>query len=223
VSDVGSGYNWRTEEHVERWFAQSRDSQASERTSAFASILGLVAPNSGETLRFIDLGAGDGPLAGLILEFCPFSTAFLVDFSDPMMERGRKELARFRERCEFVSWDMNIGNWPEDLSGPFDAVVSSSAIHHLANARKNWLFSEVLMRLNPEGVFANYDFHRNPSIVPADDDIHARTCATIDETICSMSAAGYRDLQITAHTKSKRPEYEMALISGRRLGHPDAS
>jgi cyclopropane fatty-acyl-phospholipid synthase-like methyltransferase len=74
-----------------------------------------------------------------------------------MMTRGEHELARFGDRFRYHDWDMNVGGWPVELSGPFDAVVSSAAIHHLDHDRKRWLARAVLDHLAPGGVFANYD------------------------------------------------------------------
>ena len=50
---------------------------------------------------------------------------------------------------------------PED--GPFDAIVSGLAIHHLEDDRKRELFAEVRSLLAPGGVFANLDLVKAPT------------------------------------------------------------
>jgi tRNA (cmo5U34)-methyltransferase len=54
-------------------------------------------------------------------------------------------------------------NLAESLAerGPFDAVVSALAIHHLEDARKRELFTEVHRLLVPGGIFANLDLVRS--------------------------------------------------------------
>jgi cyclopropane fatty-acyl-phospholipid synthase-like methyltransferase len=82
-----------------------------------------------------------------------------IDSSIPMLERGRR---RFRK-------DALIDLRPGDLvarlvpEGPFDAVVSALAIHHLEHERKRTLFGEVHDLLCPTGVFGNLDLVMSPS------------------------------------------------------------
>jgi SAM-dependent methyltransferase len=214
---------WQTEEHVARWFSEWREPLSPDRAAAFAAILarvdGIVHLSDPSPARFVDLGSGDGPLAESMLDRYPAWRGELVDFSEPMIERGRAHLARFGERSRYVFWDMSEGSWPQELHGPFDAVVSSSAIHHLSDARRDWLFAEIRTRLRPGGVFANYDFHRAASVVvdEATDD-HLRTCSTIESALRLMAEAGFDDVRVDARTPYEIPVYELAVVSGRTRG-----
>jgi tRNA (cmo5U34)-methyltransferase len=103
--------------------------------------------------RFLDLGTGDGRLATLIGDRYPGSRGVGVDVSQPMLERAAERF-HGNARIELVAHDLDR---PLPVSGPFDAVVSGLAIHHLGDAHKRSLFEEVRVLLVPGGVFANLD------------------------------------------------------------------
>lgn len=103
--------------------------------------------------RFLDLGTGDGRLAALIVSHRPGSQGVAVDASPPMLARAAERFEG-EARIELVDHDLDR---PMTVSGPFDAVVSGLAMHHLSDARKRSLFGEIRALLVPGGVFANLD------------------------------------------------------------------
>jgi ubiquinone/menaquinone biosynthesis C-methylase UbiE len=108
----------------------------------------------------LDLGCGDGDVAALVLDHAPGIEVVAVDFSEEMLARAR---ARFKgdDRIRVVEHDLDEplpGDW-----GTFDAVVSAFVIHHLVDDRKHHLFSEVLARLEPRGVFLNLEHVDSPT------------------------------------------------------------
>jgi len=96
--------------------------------------------------RVIDLGAGTGLLARAVARAHP--QAELVDGSPAMLEQARSALG---ERASYVTGDLAEAPPP----GPWDAVVSAMAIHHLKDAAKRELFARVRDELAPGGVFVN--------------------------------------------------------------------
>jgi tRNA (cmo5U34)-methyltransferase len=111
--------------------------------------------------RFLDVGAGDGASSELLLDLDGVgsrSQAVLVDFSEPMLTRAARRLARFGERWQPVRGDLREPSWHESLpAGTFDAAVSSYAIHHLTSERKHALFGELFEKLAPGAMFVNMD------------------------------------------------------------------
>lgn len=209
------GYHWRSEEHVAGWDA-IRSRLDPLREAGFRAMLDELGTDRRAPLRILDLGAGDGRVASLVLDWFPSAHAVLVDFSDAMMTKGRVELARFGNRFQYYDWDMNLGDWPVQLSGPFDAVVSSAAIHHLDNDRKRWLTRAVREHLTPGGVFANFDLFRDPDATFGPDEIHDRTCSSVDEATGFLNEAGYVDILVTAQLPRPARKGGFALMVGRK-------
>jgi tRNA (cmo5U34)-methyltransferase len=109
--------------------------------------------------RVLDLGSGDGRLLRLLKADRPALTAVALDFSSAMLEALR---ARFAPDPSVAIVDHDL-NSPLPEFGPFDAVISSFAIHHLPHARKRSLCAEVQAMLMPEGVFCNLDHVSSPT------------------------------------------------------------
>lgn len=109
--------------------------------------------------RVLDLGCGDGRLTALTLDAYPESTALLVDMSAPMLDAAR---ARFNSdpRVTFATHDLEDA-LPFD--GPFDAIITSLAVHHVEDERKRTLYAEIADLLTPGGVFANLEIVKSPT------------------------------------------------------------
>ena len=135
-------------------------------------------------------------------------------------------LALARERfagtdVEVVAHDLDDalpGSW-----GSFDLVVSSFAIHHVDDVRKEVLAREVFAHLAPGGTFLNLehvasatpelhdDFLRVLGIDPADDD-PSNHLARVEIQLGWLRSAGFT--QVDCHWKWR----ELALLGARRPG-----
>jgi tRNA (cmo5U34)-methyltransferase len=118
----------------------------------------LITRNGRQVSRFVDLGAGDGGFAELLLELYPDSSGVLVDFSEPMLAAARERLAG-RPGWEIARADLSRPDWVGVLTEGerFDAVVSRLAIHHLPDERKHALYTEAFELLAPGGIFLNWE------------------------------------------------------------------
>jgi len=109
--------------------------------------------------RFLDLGTGDGRLLRLVHGRYPSALGVGVDSSKPMLDRAA-DLLGDDSALELRMRDLAS---PLAETGPYEAVVSGLALHHLEDERKRQLFGEVHGLLVPGGVFANLDLVRSPT------------------------------------------------------------
>jgi tRNA (cmo5U34)-methyltransferase len=109
-----------------------------------------------ELRRVLDLGAGTGLFARAIAAANPDSELVLFDGSDAMLEQARAALG---ERASYVCGDFSA----ELPAGPWDAVVSAMAIHHLEHLDKRRLFERIHQSLSKGGVFVNVEQVSGPT------------------------------------------------------------
>jgi tRNA (cmo5U34)-methyltransferase len=119
--------------------------------------LALGSTPAAPPTRILDLGAGTGLLTAWVSEAFGDARFDLLDGSAEMLAEARGRLAGVVDRV-FVQ-DM-AGALPE---GPYDAVISALAIHHLADLDKQALFGRVCTILAPGGVFVNAEQVAGPT------------------------------------------------------------
>ena len=113
--------------------------------------------------RVLDLGAGDAILLAAILATFPGSEGVALDFSPLMLEQARARLSACGGRAAVAEADLGAPAWLAAVRGPFDAVVSGFAIHHLPHERKRALYGEIHGLLDDGGVFLNCEHVASPS------------------------------------------------------------
>src|SRR5918993_963545 len=149
---------WQREKTV-RWFLDSVRGAIPFAREQFAVTLQIVANGRQPVRRFLDLGAGDGVLSAVLLPRFPAAEPVLVDFSPPMLAAAKERLAPLATQPAFVQADLATPLWREAVAAhaPYDAIVSSFAIHHLEDERKRALYGELLELMNPGGTFAHIE------------------------------------------------------------------
>jgi SAM-dependent methyltransferase len=126
----------------------------------------LVAELPSRCERVLDLGCGDGRLLAIVRDARPGAGGVAVDYSPPMLDAARTRFAAELAAGSVAVVEHDLSQPLDGVAaadGPFDAVVSSFAIHHLADDRKRALYSEVFARLRPGGLFANLEHVASPT------------------------------------------------------------
>ena len=119
-------------------------------------------------------------------------------------------------------------------AGPFDAVVSSLAIHHLEHDEQRKLYAGAAERLRPGGVFVNAEhiLERTPwlqmkgrarwraaaaaagateaELVASDGRMELNRCATVAQCLAWLEAAGLEDCECFFQ------QYYFAVLAGWR-------
>lgn len=128
-------------------------------------MLKLIAGSGRPIERFLDLGSGSGLLAIAMLAQYPLARAYLVDFSEPMIDAARDLLGEDVSLPRFILSDLGDPGWVEKVThdAPYDAVVSGFAIHHLSHQRKIELYGEIFGLLAPGAVFINMEHVASPT------------------------------------------------------------
>ena len=111
-------------------------------------ILTMLPFPRASALRVLELGVGTGNLTQKLLERFPQSTVVGYDVSAEMLARARAKLAPARARVQLHQGDCSQVVFP----GPFDAVISAIAVHHVPPPVKPLLFHRLFAALRPGGV-----------------------------------------------------------------------
>ncbi|HEX4345509.1 MAG TPA: class I SAM-dependent methyltransferase [Solirubrobacteraceae bacterium] len=152
------------EDHATAYAAQRR--QLIPPYDAFyATAVGALALAARPLRRILDLGAGTGILARAVRTAYPDAELTLLDGSPAMLAEARAVLGD--DAC-YVEGDLADPLPP----GPWDAVVSALAIHHLDDPGKRTLFARLHAELAPGAIFVDAEQVSGPTALF--DDLYAR-------------------------------------------------
>lgn len=110
-------------------------------------ILSMLPFSQHDNIRILELGVGTGNLTQKLLDRFPHSTAVGYDLSEEMLARARAKLASAGTRLQLQQGDIS----QVAFDGPFDAVMSSIAVHHVPPPDKPFLFQRLYTALRPGG------------------------------------------------------------------------
>lgn len=135
----------------ESWDRQ-QEGYLPDREHRIAAMLDVMAAAGG--VRLLDLAGGTGSITLRALARFPGLESTVVD-QDPVLLAIAS--ATLSSRATVVSADLNDPSWTGSVAGPFDAVLTATALHWFQPARLTALFAEIRSVLRPGGVFVNAD------------------------------------------------------------------
>ncbi len=153
---------WKQDE-VAAAFLNERSLSIPDRPRQLEVMLRILRLSPRQPDWLLDLGCGNALLLAAVLEALPGSRGIAVDFSPLMLNEARQRLASHDGRAQTVEADLQTPDWRKVIAGPFDAVISGFAIHHLRHERKRALYREIFDLLSPEGLFLNAEHVSSPT------------------------------------------------------------
>jgi tRNA (cmo5U34)-methyltransferase len=156
-SDPHGHHDWHSSTYVDDWIAHdvTRDG---ERGPVLLEVADLLPFANDAAVRVLDVGGGYGMFTRAVLTTYPNARVVLHDFSEPMIEQARERLAEVGDRVEYVTSDLRSPDWVDGLDGPYDAVVSSIAVHNVRDPERiRAIYGELRPLVARGGCVANLD------------------------------------------------------------------
>ena len=198
------------------WHASTYDVERRRLIPCFDEFYGtvgeLIVRSFPEAPRVLDLGAGTGILSAAIADRLPTARLHLLDASAEMLQQASHRLSG-RE------FQVSVQPLNSDLpAGPWHAIVSALAIHHLDDAAKRQLYTRIFSALTPGGLFINAEqisggssrlqtlfeavhLDRARSLGSSDAEIAGAIqrmsvdqCSTTNDQICWLKEIGFDDV-----------------------------
>lgn len=168
------------------------------------------------TKRVLDLGGGTGLELIPLFERFPDARVTVVDVAEEMLEQMKKR--PFAERVEVVCGDFFF----VDFGSGYDAVISTSALHHFEEADKERLYRKAFDCLRPGGMIINSDkcaatqeeqdeCFRELAEEP-DKYAHMDTPLTVENECRLLKNAGFSDV-----SASPVPGSSYAILMGKKI------
>ncbi|HEX6422949.1 MAG TPA: class I SAM-dependent methyltransferase, partial [Acidimicrobiales bacterium] len=116
----------------QRSWDRQQEGYMPDREARLAALVDVVEAVSGPAPRVLDLACGTGSISRRLLDRLPGARSVAVDVDPALLTIARATFAG-DERVRLVRADLGDPGWLDALrEGGFDAVVSATALHWLA-------------------------------------------------------------------------------------------
>jgi SAM-dependent methyltransferase len=139
-----------------RWDAQQQR-HIPDREERFTAMVDAVVAFAGSEPRVLDLGCGPGSLTARVVDRIAGAQVVAIDADPVLLAIGRGALGT-RKQVQFVDADLRA-DWVSALPspGPYDAAVSTTALHWLGLDQLVRLYRALAGVLRPGAVFLDGD------------------------------------------------------------------
>ena len=150
-------HDWDSSEYVSNWAAK-QDPKEIEREDQFRLLANTIPYDKRLPIRILDVGAGYGALTQFLLSQFPDATAVCQDGSEQMVKLGKERMKHLKGRVAYALCDFSKAGWSRSLTGPFEAVVSSIAIHNVNSPHiVRGIYEEIFPLVKDGGCFLNFE------------------------------------------------------------------
>jgi len=153
-------------------YREIADIAVPRRDEMSRTLVAAVPFAADEPIRIVELGSGEGHLSAALFEAFPQSTITALDGSESMRAQTAARLAKFGDRARVRAFELASLDWWDVMFGA-DVVVSSLCLHHLNDAKKQYLYKAAADRMSARGALLIADLiepmHASARKVAADE------------------------------------------------------
>jgi tRNA (cmo5U34)-methyltransferase len=140
--------NWTEDDSAT--YAAIAEIAVPRRREMMATLVAAIPFGAGDSFRMVELGSGEGRLAEALLDTFPAATILALDGSESMRQESSAKLARFGARAAVRDFTLDGLDWWDLMKG-VGVVVSSLCLHHLNDAKKQYLYKAAAERVSSPG------------------------------------------------------------------------
>ena len=152
------------------------------RRRQLASVTTLLPFAAHDAFTVVEIGSGEGILSHTIALAFPRARIVALDGSESMRSATSTRLSFAGDRVIVAPFGLQESEWRSHLDG-VDAVVSSLVIHHLDEAGKQILYTEIGQRTSDRAALVIADL-----VAPVTEQAGELMAATWDEDVDAMAA-----------------------------------
>ncbi|MCV9934794.1 class I SAM-dependent methyltransferase [Boseaceae bacterium BT-24-1] len=171
-----------------RWDRQ-QEVYIAGREGRFDAMFELVDHGLPGKIRVIDLCCGPGSLSERVLSRFPEAEVLAVDFDPVLMRLGQAALGDGGGRLTWLETDLRLPGWEERIDGPFDAVLTTTALHWFTPPQLTAIYQGLGKLIRPGGFFFNGDHLTERDHQPVSRSLLREAAKRHEERVMSAGAA----------------------------------